>query len=44
VLGIYKAYPAIEKYRTEKKYEGHPSIEIYTPTEIIYGMEIPQQQ
>lgn len=40
LMGLYKAYPALNKYRKEKNYKDVPSFEIYDDNEIVYGMEI----
>jgi len=40
LMAIFKAYPALTKYRKEKNYKDVPSFEIYDDNEIIYGMEI----
>lgn len=40
LLGIFKAYPALEKFRNEKGYTNVAAIEIYSSKEIIFAMEI----
>jgi hypothetical protein len=40
ILGIFKAYPALNEYRKAKNYSEVPALELYSRDEIIYAMEV----
>ncbi len=44
LLGIFKVYPALNKYRKEKNYKNAPALEIYSKDNILYGMEIKEKE